>query len=270
MEESSKLGGAPLRGTWRLGVGRCGSGYFFSIFMNYRPTGERELFCVLVAEDHPLMKEGVVQLVESQEDLLVCGVVDSVEMVWGGIEVFVPDLLLLDLRLGEDDTLGLIEELSSVVPELPVLVFSQCEGRLFAERALRLGARGYVMKQEDAEEVLRAIRAVLGGGRYVSHEVVRQLLPGLRGGGGAGRDGGRLGGLTAQEYRVFYLLGGGAERGQIAEELGMSCAEVGECEEAIARKLDVEDGEELASCAAEWVREQFLATFEEGVGGRGG
>lgn len=214
------------------------------------------------------MREGVVQLVESQDDMMVCGVADSVESIWDVAEAMLPDVVLLDLRLGEDDTLGFIEELKEMDPDLPVLVYSQFEENLFAERALQVGARGYVMKQADPEEVLAAIRAVLRGDKYVSPAVAAQVAlkdPGLL----APHVGvGPVESFTPLEFNIFQWLGGGCSPEEIAQHLQVSQEEVESCAEAIQQKMGLEDGAELRACAEDWMREVFIEPLEAGPLGR--
>ncbi len=232
--------------------------------MKNASTGATRPSFVLVAEDHPQMREGVVQLVESQEDMVVCGVADSVDSIWDVAEAMLPDVVLLDLRLGEDDTLGFIGELKEMDPDLPVLVYSQFEETLFAERALRVGAWGYVMKQADPEEVLEAIRAVLRGEKYVSpamsvHLALKEpelLVPDA--------DSGPMESFTPREFNVFQWLGGGSRVEQIAEHLQVSREEVEGHQEAIRQKLGLADGAQLRACAEEWMREVFIEPLEAG------
>ena len=204
--------------------------------MKNASTGATRPSFVLVAEDHPQMREGVVQLVESQEDMVVCGVADSVDSIWDVAEAMLPDVVLLDLRLGEDDTLGFIGELKEMDPDLPVLVYSQFEETLFAERALRVGAWGYVMKQADPEEVLEAIRAVLRGEKYVSPAMSVHLA------------------LKEPELLVPDADSGPME----------SREEVEGHQEAIRQKLGLADGAQLRACAEEWMREVFIEPLEAG------
>src|SRR5688572_32972318 len=121
---------------------------------------------ILVADDHPLLREGIIPLIDRQKDLICCGEADSAAGTLQAVERLKPDLLIQDLRLGQSDGIELIKTLHSLYPDLPILVLSQFDEGVYAERALRAGAKGYVMKQEASEVMLNAIRAILNGELY--------------------------------------------------------------------------------------------------------
>src|SRR5262245_41983173 len=123
---------------------------------------------VLVVDDHPLVSEGLADLINRQHDIVCCGTAANVLDAQKAVDEDKPDLLLLDLRLGNGDGLDLIKLLKARFSGLRILVLSQLDETLYAERALRAGAHGYVMKEQATEEVLHAIRAVVNGQLYVS------------------------------------------------------------------------------------------------------
>src|SRR5262245_6139632 len=126
---------------------------------------------VLVVEDHPFIREGIVALVNRQEDLNCCGHADSLATAPAMLMERKPDLVLLDLRLKDGESFELINSFKTQAPEVPILVLSQSDESVFAERVLRLGAKGYIMKQEAPEDLLTAMRAVLAGKVYVSQDI---------------------------------------------------------------------------------------------------
>jgi len=131
---------------------------------------------ILVVDDDHFVREGLVRLINRQPDLFCCGQADSIAATPSAVASQRPDLVLLDLQLKDGESLALIKSLKAQVPETAVLVLSQGDELLFAEKTLRAGARGYVMKQEAVDEILAAIRAVLLGRIYVSRDIAGRLL----------------------------------------------------------------------------------------------
>jgi DNA-binding NarL/FixJ family response regulator len=131
---------------------------------------------ILVVEDHPFVREGIVALINGQADLICCGESDSIADTLAVMTEQKPNLVLLDLRLKDGEAFELIKMLKLQFPEVAVLILSQCDEALYAEKALRVGAKGYIMKQEAAEDLLDAIRTVLLGKIYVSRAMKGQLL----------------------------------------------------------------------------------------------
>ncbi len=131
---------------------------------------------ILIVEDNQFVREGLVRLINRQPDLICCGETDTIAATSLAVATQRPDLVLLDLRLKDGESLGMINSLKEQFPDTAVLVLSQGDELLFAEKALRAGARGYVMKQESVEEILVAIRAVLLGRIYASRNMAGRLL----------------------------------------------------------------------------------------------
>lgn len=208
---------------------------------------------ILIADDHPLFREGVRQMLHRQEDLFCCGEASTVEATRAAVTETKPDLVLLDLRLGTGDGLELIKALKAEHPQLKILVISQCEEAHYAERALRAGANGYLMKEEATEEVLTAVNAILGGGYHVSRKmsvlVLHKLLQTPSQPGNVGVDV-----LTDRELQVFQMLGAGMHTRQIAAELGLSFKTIETYRENIKHKLGFKTALILVQAATEWVR----------------
>lgn len=199
------------------------------------------------------MRSGVMQLINRQEDLICCGGVDTPFAMWSAIVRLSPDLVLVDLSLGEVDRLALIASLHSRFPKLRILVVSQHDDNLHAERTLRSGARGYIKKHYGTEELLGGIRAVLRGDFCLSREMAMRLVrraiqpePPVRRSG--------VGSLTERELRVFRMLGQGRGARSIAGHLGLSRKTVEAHRETIKHKLGLASAAALAQVAAAWVR----------------
>jgi DNA-binding NarL/FixJ family response regulator len=132
---------------------------------------------ILLVDDHPVVRQGLAQLINQKPDLVVCGEAANVEEGLAAADAFQPDLAVVDLSLGGEDGVKLIELLKAQLPHVPVLVFSMHDEQIAAERALRAGARGYVMKQDALSHFFLAVQQVLGGKIYLSDEMRRQLSP---------------------------------------------------------------------------------------------
>src|SRR5205085_3973106 len=161
---------------------------------------------VVVIDDHPVLREGLMQLLCSQSDLECTGTADNTADAKRLVAQSAPDLMILDLRLKSGDTLDLIKSLRVEHPELKVLVLSQYDELLFAERVLRAGASGYIMKENATDEVLRAIRKVLAGELYYSEKVAAAVMQRTLHEKPAGPHAG-IDVLSDREMQVFQLLG---------------------------------------------------------------
>jgi len=207
---------------------------------------------ILIAEDHPLFREGLVQLINRERDLCCCGETDNAADTQTAVATLKPDLLVLDLRLKDADGLELIKSMKSRFPALFMLVLSEHEETLYAERALRSGAKGYLMKGEAADEVLNAIRATLQGELYVSRKmsvlVLHKLLNGSFEAGGN-----YVERLTDRELQVFQMIGSGQGTADIAAELHVSFKTIESHRENIKHKLGLRNGVDLLCHAVHWV-----------------
>lgn len=220
--------------------------------MDFSPVKKR----IAVIDGHPMVREGIVNILNRNEDLVVCGEADSVTSARNVVMSGCPDLLLLELQLGAGDTLELIKALKSERPALQVLVFSQLDEHSFAIRAMRAGARGYVMKQEPTEEVLLAIRTVLHGGMYISRQMAVKIFHESNSPAEVGpvRVDAALQKLSDRELHVFRLIGSEMSTRQIADNLHLSVKTIESHRENIKNKLGLHCASELAQAAARWVR----------------
>src|SRR5437773_7829128 len=211
---------------------------------------------VVVIEDHPVLRDALKQLIDGQPDLTCVGVGDSTSDAKRLVEQCEPDLMVLDLRLKAGDALDLVKSLRVEQPGLKVLVLSQYDELIFAERALRAGAFGYIMKENATDEVLRALRKVLAGELYFSERVaVAVVQRTLREKPSASRAGIEL--LSDRELQVFQLLGASYSAREIAEQFHLSRKTVETHCEKIKHKLSLRSAAELRQFARKWAAEKL-------------
>ena len=217
---------------------------------------------VLVLEEHPLLRYGVAYYLNAQPDMTVCGESDNIRDARHKIHECKPHLLLTALRLGAGDSLEFVKALKSERPGLVILVYSAFEETIFAERALRAGADGYVMKKAPKEELLEAIREIMGGNIYVSHDVaMRAFKKSLETSSEqyrSARPGIGIEKLSDREMHIFFLLGSGLGNTQIANSLNLSVKTVESHRENIKHKLDLSSSRDLVACAKKYVEVTFL------------
>lgn len=213
---------------------------------------------VFVADDHPFLRVGLTHLINKEADMVVCGEAETVAGVRSGIEREKPDLLLTDLCLGDADGLELIKSLKAQFPNLLILVLSQQDETLFAERTLRAGARGYIMKERATTDVLEGIRTILAGDLFVSRKVAALAMRKLVEGGtdAAAPVGSEVSGLSDRELQVFRLLGAGKKTMEIADALKLSHKTIETYRENIKHKLNLPNATALIHRATEWLQGQ--------------
>ncbi len=211
---------------------------------------------IVVVEDHPVVCAGLMQLIGSQADLACAGTAEDTAAAKRLVEECEPDLMLLDLRLKSGDSLELIKSLRVEHPEVKVLVLSQYDELMFAERALRAGASGYIMKENATDEVLRAVRKVLAGELYFSERVASAVVQRtLREKPTASRIG--VESLSDREMQVFQLLGASHSAREIAEQFHLSRKTVETHCEKIKHKLSLNSAAELKQFARKWAAENM-------------
>ncbi|MEN9813023.1 MAG: hypothetical protein RL479_1709 [Verrucomicrobiota bacterium] len=222
--------------------------------MKDRPSAPRSAAAakrILVVDDHPMTRHGVASLLQQQPGLKVCGEVDSARAALAAVRAEPPDLVVVDLSLGERSGLELIKDLHALHPEVPILVFSMHYESLYAERALRAGARGYLMKSEGAAPLIAAVRAVLQGKVYLSEAMRdRAVHQFSRGATQAPRDNASL--LSDRELEIFELIGQALGTRQIARRLRVSVSTVETHRSHIKEKLGLKNSTELVHAAANW------------------
>jgi DNA-binding NarL/FixJ family response regulator len=203
---------------------------------------------VFIVDDHPLLRQGLALLVNRERDLAVCGEAEEAQTAMREITLKKPDILIADISLNGPDGLDLLKNLRMLYPNLPVLILSMHDESIYAERALRARANGYIMKQEATEKVLVAVRRILSGDIYLSDQMANKLLHQYISGASADLNS-RLSALSDRELEVFRLIGEGRSTRQIAEKLHLSIKTVETYQAHIKDKLSLQSGRELVQHA---------------------
>lgn len=206
---------------------------------------------ILIVDDHPLVRLGFAQLLSQERDLEVCGEAESAAAALALLDELEPELLVVDISLKGTNGLELVKQVRGRRPAATVLVCSMHDEALFAERALRAGARGYIGKNEAAEELVTAVRAVLAGRRYLPPRLAARIEAAGLGAGDELPE--PIAVLSDRELEVFELIGRGVGTREIAERLGLAIKTVESYRENIKQKLLIESGPELARRAVAWV-----------------
>lgn len=211
---------------------------------------------LVIVDDHPLMREGQARTLESEMDLTVAGQYESGEDLLEDLDDLEVELIIVDISLPGMGGLELVKHLQSLRPELPLLVVSRHDEKLYAERVIRAGARGYVMKEEPSEVMIRAVRRVLDGGVYVSEEMTDRVLMSMASGGRDQVGASPLEVLSDRELEVFELIGRGLGTSEIADRMHIGVKTVGSYRRRIKDKLNLEGGSELTRQAVQWVENE--------------
>jgi DNA-binding NarL/FixJ family response regulator len=204
---------------------------------------------IYIIEDHPVTRDGFAELINYQSDLVACGHAGTAEKALAGIESSEPALVIMDVSLPDTHGLELIKHLMARRPDLPILVLSMHDEKVYAERVMRAGARGYVMKEEPTDVVLTAIRKVLQGGIYLSPRMQQWQVS---------ADGQRSGfeTLSDRELEVFEFIGRGLTTREIGSRLGLSITTIETYRARLKERLNIASGTELTHRAIEWVNRQ--------------
>ncbi|HTC52383.1 MAG TPA: response regulator transcription factor [Steroidobacteraceae bacterium] len=212
-----------------------------------RPAGDRRR--VLIVDDHPIVRHGLKTMIDAEPDLMVCGEAQSDREARAALRVVNPDVMIVDVSLAQGDGMDLVREVHAQRPQLPMLVLSMHDEAIYAERLLAAGARGYIMKEAAYDQLLVALRRVLGGGVYLSDAMSRRL----------GRDGDAaddladpVGRLSNRELQVLSLIGRGLSSRQAAESLNVSVKTVESHRQSLKRKLNLATNAQLLQYALKW------------------
>jgi DNA-binding NarL/FixJ family response regulator len=204
-----------------------------------------------IIDDHPIMVQGLKELIENQRDLKVVGSTDDWHVALDQVKKLNPDLIILDVTLKDANGIEVLKNLKIHVPHVKILMLSMHDENLYAMRSLKAGAQGYIMKQEAVEKVLGAIRQVLAGEVYLSESMSKRTMFQLLGRGGS-RSGSPLEDLSDRELEVFTLIGQGCTTRQIAEKLHLSIKTVETHRAHIKEKLNLKNSTELVQHAIHW------------------
>lgn len=206
---------------------------------------------VFLVDDHPIVRQGLTLMIDREPDLMVCGEAKDALTAMQSVAAANPDIVVVDISLSGPDGLELLKNIRVSWPHLPVLILSMHDESIYAERALRAGAQGYIMKQEATEKVLVALRRILNREIYVSERIANRMLQRYIGGASAGGPS-LITGLTDRELEVFRLIGQGHSTRQIADELHLSVKTVESYQAHIKDKLALHNARELVQHAIRW------------------
>jgi DNA-binding NarL/FixJ family response regulator len=220
--------------------------------MEIKPqTGSQAKKCkVLLVDDHPIVRQGLAMLIDREPDLTVCGEAEGAQSAFHAVATQQPDIVVLDISLNGPDGLDVLKEIRAKTTNLPVLILSMHDESIYAERAMRAGANGYIMKQEATEKVLVAIRRILQGEVYLSDRLTSTMLQQYVRGASSAKSS-PLVNLTDRELEVFRLIGEGHATRQIADELHLSVKTIESYQAHIKEKLALRNARELVQHAIE-------------------
>lgn len=210
---------------------------------------------ILIIDDHPIFRMGMKELVNQEEDFTVCAVAEDVTNARKALVDAQPDMAIIDITLAEDNGLDLVKEISDSDRPIPTLVLSMHDESVWAERAIRAGARGYIMKKEASESVISALRKIRAGKIYVSENMVSLLLnklqerPNCQGAA-------TVDVLTDRELEVFRLIGAGLSTREISQQLNLGIKTIGTYRDRIKQKLGLKNGSELTRRAILWTNNE--------------
>ncbi|HZO84758.1 MAG TPA: response regulator transcription factor [Verrucomicrobiae bacterium] len=224
-----------------------------------QPTIRKGKARVLLVDDHPILRKGLAQMINMEQDLTVCGEAEEAGKAFELVGTLQPDVAVVDISLKTGNGIELVKNIKARYPELPILVLSMHDESLYAERALRAGSLGYIMKEEATEQVLVAIRRVLKGEIFLSEKMKSRMLQQLTTGGRNKVVVSPIENLTDRELEVFRLIGEGRSTRQIAAELHLSVRTVEAYREYIKSKLNLRNATELVQHAFHWVHHEAAA-----------
>ena len=210
---------------------------------------------ILVVDDHPILREGLLQSINRESDLMVCGEAENAHQALVAISKLKPDLVLVDIGLPGKSGFELVKDIRTVHPDVPVLVLSMHDESLYAERVLRAGARGYIMKHERPGKLIEAIRTVLSGKAYVSEKMASRILDVFSGRRPKGSSV-PLERLTDREFEILELIGRGKSSREVAKALHLSVKTVDTHRTHLKGKLKLKSALKLTHYAVCWVGSQ--------------
>lgn len=212
---------------------------------------------ILLVDDHPVLRKGLVRLIDSKDEFSVCGEASTAHDALELIRELGPDLVIVDISLPGTSGIELTKTIRAAFPELPVLILSMHEEALYATRALRAGAMGYIVKQDAIENIASALRDALNGRRYLSPVIAAQLHHNGPGGQADAMDD-PVALLTDREFEIFELIGKGHEVREISDALGVSPKTVETHRTNIKEKLKLKNARQVTRMAVQWLGQQAV------------
>ncbi len=214
-------------------------------------AGKRRARRVLIVDDHPIVRQGLRRIMESEEDLVVCGEAETARDARTAIKELNPDVMIADISLKQGDGIELVRDVRAHHPHLPILVLSMHDEAIYAERMLSAGANGYIMKQAVSEQFLISLRRVLDGGIYVSEAVGNNMLQKFAA-GGTQASANPIDRLSNRELQILHMIGKGMSTREAAHSLNLSVKTVESHRQRIKRKLNLTTGTQLVQYAVNW------------------
>ncbi len=209
---------------------------------------------ILIVDDHPLVRQGLIGLISTQPDFEVCGEASGISQARQIADATHPDVAIIDITLEDGSGIELIKDLSASYPEIKLLVLTMHDELLFAERALRAGAVGFINKQEVSRTIVSALREILKGKLYLSQRTTERMVH-LAVGAKGHAEQSPIERLTDREIEIFQMIGQGLTSRQIATKLGLSPKTVDAHRERIKQRLELKNVTELTKHAVQWVLE---------------
>lgn len=206
---------------------------------------------ILIVDDHPIVRQGLRRLMENEEDLSVCGEVETARDARAAIKDLNPDAVIVDISLKQGDGIELVRDVRAHYATLPMLVLSMHDEAIYAERMLSAGANGYIMKQAASEQFLVSLRRVLDGGIYVSEAVGSNMIQKFAS-GGSYTSANPIDRLSNRELQILHMIGKGMSTRETANSLNLSIKTVESHRQRIKRKLNLNTGAQLVQYAVNW------------------
>jgi len=219
-----------------------------------KPSTFAKRTTVFILDDHPIVRQGIGELINGESDMMVCGEADNYEDAMGAVDKLKPEVILVDISLNGSSGVEFLKALKIHHPEIKPLILSMHDETLYAERVLREGARGYIMKQEATEKIMDAIRHVLKGQIYLSDYMMERILEKKY--GGISTDASPVEALSDRELEVFRMIGEGTSTSLIAKQLHRSIKTIETYRARIKVKLNLKNNMELIRMAMNWVQNE--------------
>jgi len=210
---------------------------------------------ILIVDDHPIFRMGMTELINQEEGFTVCAAAEDIRSARKVLTEIKPDMAVIDISLSEDNGLDLVKEIVQQERNIPVLVLSMHDESVWAERAIRAGARGYVMKKEASESIILAIRKILAGKIFISENMMTHMLDKFQT-NPEFQNAPTEHVLTDRELEVYRQIGAGLSTGEIATKMCLSVKTIGTYKDRIKQKLCLKSGAELIRCAVLWAEKE--------------